>query len=363
MRFAFDSKAHAPRGQAVRAMGVLGLAGGVLSVVSATTPPTAEGSEAMVLVIGALSVLWGVYLLAMRPVLGERGLAVLSVLGTTLITIATKEGGLTGGAADNEILYLWVIFYVFYFLTLPNALLQTVLVGAGYAWVLSTQDVGLPGVTQWLVTMSSLFVAGLIIARLRGDLYRHVGDLSERASRDELTGLLNRGSLEERFDVERARAAREGGTVSVLAVDVDEFKALNDTLGHPTGDKALRQVAAALQHWTREVDASARVGGDEFAVVLAGAGAGDAMAVAEDLRSAVARSPLQENIRVTVSIGATTSLGPVSTFGELWQAADAAMYEAKRGGGDRVRFRGADEKAGEPEAAAAAESGAESSLA
>ena len=87
------------------------------------------------------------------------------------------------------------------------------------------------------------------------------------------------------------------------------------------------------------------------------------MAVAEDLRSAVARSPLQENVRVTVSIGATTSVGPVPTFGELWQAADAAMYEAKRGGGDRVRFRGADEKAGEPEAAGAAESTAESSLA
>ena len=285
------------------------------------------------------------------------------MLGTALITIATKEGGLTGGAADNEILYLWVIFYVFYFLTLPNALIQTALVGAGYAWVLSTQEVGLPGVTQWLVTMSSLFVAGLILARLRGDLYRHVGDLSERASRDELTGLLNRGSLEERFDVERARAAREGGTVSVLAVDVDEFKALNDTLGHPTGDKALLQVAAALQHWTREIDASARVGGDEFAVVLPGAGPGDAMGVAEDLRSAVARSPLQENVRVTISIGATTSVGPVSTFGELWQAADAAMYEAKRGGGDRVRFRGADEKAGEPEAEAASEPGAESALA
>jgi diguanylate cyclase (GGDEF)-like protein len=149
----------------------------------------------------------------------------------------------------------------------------------------------------------------------------------------------------------------------VLAIDVDEFKALNDTLGHPTGDQALRQVAAALQHWTREIDASARVGGDEFAVMLPGAGPGDAMAVAEDLRSTVARSPLQGNVRVTISIGATTSIGPVPTFGELWQAADAAMYEAKRGGGDRVRFRGADEKAGDLAGADVIESPAESSLA
>ena len=272
-------------------MGVLGLAGGALAIVAVIAPPSAEGSAAVILVTGALSIASGVYMLARRPAAGEGVLLALTALGVALITIATKEGGLEGGAADNEILYLWVILYAFYFLSLPNAFVVTALVGAGYGWVLATQDVGLPGATQWLVTMSSLLVAGLIMGQLRSDLYRHVGDLSERASRDELTGLLNRGSLEERFDVERARALRDGGRVSVLAIDVDEFKALNDTLGHPTGDQALRQVAAALQHWTREIDASARVGGDEFAVVLPGAGPADAMAVAEDLRSTVARSP------------------------------------------------------------------------
>ncbi len=122
---------------------------------------------------------------------------------------------------------------------------------------------------------------------------------------------------------------------------------MNDTLGHPTGDRALKQVSAALHHWTREIDGAARVGGDEFAVLLPGARPGDAIAIADDVRTAIARSPLTENVRITVSIGVTSSVGSVPPLGELWQAADAAMYEAKRSGGDRVRFRGVHERAGE----------------
>lgn len=326
-------------------MGILGVAGGMLAVATSILPPPAEGSEDLILIAGALSALSGGFLLSRRPMLGERELLVMSLVGTALITIATREGGVAGGTDDNEILYLWVILYSFYFLSLPNALFQAAAVGGAYAWVLTGQDVAGGGVTEWLVTMSSLLVAGLLIAELRGNLYRHVDELSHRASRDELTGLMNRGSLHERFGVERARALRDGGKISILAIDIDAFKALNDTLGHPTGDQALRQVAAALQHWTRELDAAARVGGDEFAVLLPGADAAGALGIAEDLRSAIARSPLPENVRVTVSIGATTSETPVPSFGELWQAADAAMYEAKRSGGDRVRFRGLSEQA------------------
>jgi diguanylate cyclase (GGDEF)-like protein len=191
--------------------------------------------------------------------------------------------------------------------------------------------------TRWLVTMTSLVVAGLVIARLRGGVYRVVGELSQRASVDSLTGLLNRSSLHQRFEQERVRAEGDGAPISVLAVDIDDFKPLNDSLGHPVGDQVLRRVSAALRHWTRRLDLVARLGGDELAVVLPGAGPDDALAVAEQIRSAIAGTSGPQDVHVTVSIGVASAEPPVPSFAELWQAADSAMYVAKRSGGDRVQ--------------------------
>jgi diguanylate cyclase (GGDEF)-like protein len=348
MKLGLDPRTRAPRGLAIRAMGVLGLAGGLLAAATAILPPAAEGSDTLIVAIGGVSAVMGGFLLLRRPGLGQVGLGVLTLFGTLLITVSTHEGGPAGGTADNEILYLWITLYAFYFLSLPHALAQLGLVGVAYGWLVADFAPAEQATTQWLVTMSTLLVAGLVIAALRANLYRHVSELSERASRDELTGLLNRGSLDDRFELEQARSLRERTPISLLVVDIDEFKALNDTLGHPTGDKVLRQVASALQHWTRAIDAAARLGGDEFAVLLSGTSAADALQVAEDLGAAISRSPAIRDVRVTVSIGVTSSEHPSPGFGELWQAADAAMYEAKRSGGDGVRFR--DPGASEPTA-------------
>lgn len=339
MNLRLDPRAHAPRALAVQAMGILCVAGGLLAAATAVVPPAASGSEAVIVVVGAASALAGVILLVRRPLLGELALGALTALGTALITFSTHEGGPTGGTADNEILYLWIALYAFYFLTLPNALLQLAIAGGAYAWLVSDLSPTDEWMTQWLVTMSTLLVAGVVAAALRGNLYRLVDKLSERASRDELTGLLNRGTLMERFELEHRRSRRDDTPISMVAVDVDEFKALNDALGHPTGDKVLREVGATLEDRTREIDAAARVGGDEFAVLLPGAGGPAAMLVAKDLRTAIARSPAIREVNGTVSVGVSTTGGPACGFGELWQAADAAMYEAKREGGDGVRFR------------------------
>ena len=316
------------------------LAGGLLAGTTALLPPAASGSEAAIFATGAVATAIGAVLLVRRPQIAGVGLGAVALVGTALITISTHEGGVEGGAGDNQILYLWVCLYSFSFLSLRNALVQLAVVGVAYGWLLSEAAVDSEiASTQWLVTMATLLVAGLLVAQLRGSLYRLVAELSRRASRDELTGLLNRGALEERFALERARAIRDQSPLSVLAVDIDEFKPLNDTLGHPIGDAVLRQVATALQHWTREIDAAARIGGDEFAVLLPGAEPADAISVAEDLRSAIARTPGPEGERVTVSVGVTSSPPPAPGFAALWQTADAAMYEAKGSGADQVRFR------------------------
>jgi diguanylate cyclase (GGDEF)-like protein len=313
------------------------LAGGLLAASTAALPPPAEGSEGAILVAAGLAAAIGLFLLIRRPSLGDHAVGGIVVLGTALITVTTHEGGQSGGTADNEILYLWICLYAFYFLALPYAVAQMGIVGVAYAWILSEQ----PGttdelLTRWLVTMTTLLVAGLVISRLRSTLYRSMRELSDQARHDGLTGLLNRGAFEERVAGEGARAVREGTPVGLLAVDIDGFKALNDAEGHSRGDEVLRAVAHALRDRTRGMDAVARVGGDEFAVLVSGASETEAQAVAEDLRSAASRAASGEGDPVTVSIGVTSGLPPIPGFDELWRAADSAMYAGKRAGGNRV---------------------------
>jgi diguanylate cyclase (GGDEF)-like protein len=314
------------------------LAGGLLAAITAVLPPAATGSQAVILVVGGMSAVIGAVLLTSRPYLSERALGAVAVGGTVVITLATREGG-----AIDEVLFLWVCLFAFYFLSLPHALGQAAIVGIAYAWILHDQ----PGstneaVSHWVVTMATLIVAGILISQLRGNVYGVVDELSERASVDSLTGLLNRSSLEERFAVERARSDRDQTPISVLAIDIDRFKGANDAHGHPVGDQVLRHVSAALRHWTRRVDVVARVGGDEFAVVLAGAATENALSVAEDIRAAIAQSPGPHELQITVSIGVTSAEGEIPAFSELWLAADAAMYEAKRSGGDRTHAQDID---------------------
>ena len=331
----------APRALAVQAAGMLLLAGGMLALLTVLMPPPAEGSEALIVGCGAIAAITGGVLLARRPYIPDHGLSLVATGGTALLAIASHEGGTSGGTADNEMLFLWVCLYCFYFLSMPQALTQTAVVGVAYIWLLSGEPVTAgEAATRWLVTMSSLVVAGLVIARLRGGVYRVVGELSQQASIDSLTGLLNRSSLHQRYEQERLRAEAEGTPISVLAVDIDEFKRLNDSLGHPVGDQILRQVSAAVRHWTRRLDLAARLGGDELAVVLPGAGGEDARTVAEQIRSAIARERGPQDVHVTVSIGVSTAESEVPAFEELWRTADSAMYVAKRHGGDRVQVYG-----------------------
>ena len=313
------------------------LAGGALAAITGLLPPPAEGSEAAILGAAAVATGIGLYALVRNPSWGDHALGAVAVAGTLLITIASHEGGTSGGSADNEILYLWICLYAFYFLALPYALIQIGLVGVAYGWLLIDQPIPTDeALNRWLVTMTTLVVAGIVISKLRKSLNQKVGELSDQARRDSLTGLLNRNAFEERFNVEQARSRREGTPLSILAVDVDGFKALNDSLGHGSGDDVLRSVAEALEDMTRDIDAVGRLGGDEFAVLLPSASENEARLVAEDLRSMIAEMLDEEAHAATISIGVATGRAPVPSFEELWRSADSAMYAGKRAGGNRV---------------------------
>ncbi len=163
----------------------------------------------------------------------------------------------------------------------------------------------------------------------------HGAELERLAFVDPLTGLLNRRRLTELAEMELSRARRHGRSLSVLLLDLDRFKAVNDQLGHAAGDLALAQVARICRATLRSGDLVARWGGEEFVVLLPETGAGGAGQLAERLRTAIATDPAHHEgrpIPITVSIGvAELNSGDVGLDGLVGRA-DEALYAAKRAG-------------------------------
>jgi diguanylate cyclase (GGDEF)-like protein len=160
-------------------------------------------------------------------------------------------------------------------------------------------------------------------------------ELNLQAMRDPLTGLYNRRPLEESLHRELLRARRGGTTVGLMAIDLDRFKQVNDTLGHDAGDAVLRTIARELLACVREEDIVCRSGGEEFVVILPGTNEYALRERAELVRRTIEREAITtfaSPLTVTVSIGLALYPGHGATTGALMRAADAALYEAKRAG-------------------------------
>lgn len=314
------------------------LAGAALVLVTVLLPPAAVHSDALILALGACAGLAGAVLLMVKDP-SEQVLGAAAVVGTLVITGATYEAGLAGtGADDNSVLYLWICLYCFYFFGLRHALAQLAFAGVAYGALLVAEAPADTILTRWLTTMVTLLVAGLLVSRLHRSLQGSVDELTRQTRIDSLTGALNRNALSERAESEFSRAQRERTPTSVIEVDVDGFKQLNDNHGHPAGDEVLQRVARALESETRRSDVVARVGGDEFAVLLPRTSAAEARLIAERLREAAQDGLAAGGTTAALSVGVATTDGPPAlSFEQLWAAADAAMYEAKRSGGDGVR--------------------------
>ncbi|MGQ9671286.1 MAG: GGDEF domain-containing protein [Desulfosoma sp.] len=162
--------------------------------------------------------------------------------------------------------------------------------------------------------------------------------LRVQATRDALTGTYNRGAAYQRLVEEVDRAVREKQPLSLLMMDIDHFKKINDTYGHLVGDHVLKETVARVQSVIRSYDIVGRFGGEEFLVVLPHADTDFAIAVAERIRAAVSNRPILSGsvaVSVTLSAGVATARGP-SVPDALIQSADEALYLAKRTGRNRV---------------------------
>jgi diguanylate cyclase (GGDEF)-like protein len=264
-----------------------------------------------------------------------------------LITLAVYFSG--GWQSPLSVLYLFVIvFCAGYFSTWGAALCVALTLLVGLCPQLYTPD--LSRLVEHLVIQAPTY-AGLVLA-CNYVLWEHartqseqdsarIRDLEERlwheASVDPLTGLYNRGRFEDRFKEEFERARRMGEWFMVLFVDVDDFKLVNDTHGHRTGDEALKLVADTLQSCSRRIDVVARHGGDEFLVMLPGASGSEAHRFFERMRDEVAeRSGRALGFELHLSAGAVQCPGYARDPATLLDAADGAMYRAKRRGKNRL---------------------------
>jgi diguanylate cyclase (GGDEF)-like protein len=186
-----------------------------------------------------------------------------------------------------------------------------------------------------------LAVAVVLAYALARALTRLHDRVAEQAVTDPLTGLWNRRRMVETLDFEVERALRFGHQLSFLILDVDDFKQINDRIGHLQGDEVLEAVAGAVHEQTRAIDLGARYGGDELALLLIETEREGARILAERLRERVrgAEVPLRDggSMEVTISVGVATLPDCADTLESLVDAADHALLRAKRAGKDKIR--------------------------
>jgi diguanylate cyclase (GGDEF)-like protein len=189
--------------------------------------------------------------------------------------------------------------------------------------------------------LSKPFVSAELVARVRAALKTHhtLTILEQRAQLDGLTGLANRAVLEDQLRREWDFSQRRGTPLTVMIVDLDHFKAINDMYGHAAGDDVLRQTARTLARCVRSSDLVSRYGGEEFVVVAPDCALAAATVLAQRFSAGLTEQLTligDRDIRITASVGIATADSTTKSSAELLQRADEALYQAKRSGRDAI---------------------------
>ncbi len=298
-------------------------------------PPRTAALLVVVAVAAVAHIAWWLYLRRGGEV---RHLAALGTIVTDTVAIGvavTLVGGLR-----SPVVFLWGANLAVGAVWLGLAwTLPALLVAGGWFLGIAVSGAGMPvSVTdaQYATLaggalLALVFLTGLIAQRQRLAL----AAAETRARTDALTGLANRAAFEERLEQEIERVVRYGHPLSLALLDLDDFKQVNDLYGHLAGDDALRRVGRELAGAIRRVDLAARLGGEEFAVLLPETGTTEALALVRRLGGAI-RLPSDDTPSLTASAGVATCPAHADRSEDLLAAADEALYRAKRAGKDRT---------------------------
>src|SRR5918994_7632957 len=209
---------------------------------------------------------------------------VIVAVGAVGGAVYSNGGGVGGPPAMNEFFYVWPAFFIGYFFKPRGMVALLALMVAAYTAVLVAID---PRDTEfgvlfarWIVTLSVVTLSALALHQLRRAIDRLRRRLEDAARTDALTMLLNRRGFDERFDLEVERSRRTGDPFALVVGDLDDFKKLNDRDGHPAGDEALAVVGQTLSMASRAIDTVARIGGEEFGLLLPATGSVGALQAA-----------------------------------------------------------------------------------
>ena len=318
----------------VRVLASLYAAGASLVGLTVLLPHSARADELGLLVIvgQAYAIAAALYLLAER--VPAWMLLVALAWGSALITGVAYFSGET--PSPLTFFYLWIFLYSAYFFTRREALAQMAFAGLTYAALLAVHRPESGVAAWWIVGMGAPLVAAIVIRVMRSHVELLIERLYDAARTDPLTKLPNRRGFREQLDLELERARRGEESVTIVVGDLDHFRAVNDRCGRHVGDAVLQRVAETLSGGVRQIDAVARVGGEEFAAILPSTGPQSAMIVAERLRCAVRAELAGESVPVTISFGIATFPAHGETAASLLRAADEALFGAKEQGGNRA---------------------------
>lgn len=258
----------------------------------------------------------------------------IALAGTGLITLVTATSA-DGSEATFAPLFSFIAIVSLLLFRLRYGVVHAVIAVGVFTGLVIAKDTEFA--THLIVAEVAVTAAlGLIVSVLRTRSRTIESELGEEAYSDELTGLANRRRFDERLRLELGRLERKPAPLSLIICDLDHFKRINDKFGHPAGDVVLSRVARAIGGAVRGTDLAARVGGEEFGVILPDAGPDAAIAAAERIRAAVAAELEGEEFATTISCGASTALPPSDDPGAIFGRADEALYAAKKGGRNRT---------------------------
>jgi diguanylate cyclase (GGDEF)-like protein len=308
-----------------------------ISVIYRSRLPPAERGEstlwntafACAAAAGAL----GFVLLIVRHRLAERYATALPFLAIGLIALPILWSRTM--TPSGAILMIWPVLFASCLLTEPITWATT---GSSVLVLIAASALDPHrSVTRYCPMAATLILTGYVVVTLQRRVRDLVTELARQASTDPLTGLANRRTLLDTLTRETARQRRRAGALSLLMIDIDRFKRLNDSAGHDAGDEALRRLAALLRRETRAGDLTARFGGEEFTALLIDCPRAEAAVRAEELRARIEQDSRTWPRAITVSVGvAELSHDPPQGVSALITNADDALYVAKRSGRNRI---------------------------